>query len=102
MPAVTARYKDGSSVQQLARKFVFQKASEEVPFSYPEPPEYVAQGDRVLVIGFAKGKITATKAFEDHFVFDITVRDGKLAHIREFIDTQALARAAQMDASGLA
>ena len=38
----------------------FQKASEEVPFSYPEPPEYVAQGDRVLVIGFAKGKITAT------------------------------------------
>ena len=79
----------------------FQKASEEVPFSYPEPPEYVAQGDRVLVIGFAKGKITATnKAFEDHFVFDITVRDGKLAHIREFIDTQALARAAQVDASG--
>ena len=81
----------------------FQKASEEVPFSYPEPPEYVAHGDRVLVIGFAKGKITATnKTFEDHFVFDITVRDGKLAHIREFIDTQALARAAQMDASALA
>ena len=79
----------------------FQKASEEVPFSYPEPPEYVAQGDRVVAVGFAKGKITATnKAFEDHFVFDITVRDGKLAHIREFIDTQALARAAQVDASG--
>ena len=79
----------------------FQKASKEVPFSYPEPPEFVAQGDRVLVIGFAKGKMTATnKAFEDHFVFDITVRDGKLAHIREFIDTQALARAAQVDASG--
>ena len=79
----------------------FQKASEEVPFSYPEPPEYVAQGDRVLVIGFAKGKITATnKAFEDHFVFDITVRNGKLAHIREFIDTQALARAALVDGSG--
>ena len=78
----------------------FQKASEEVPFSYPEPPEYVAQGDRVLVIGFAKGKITATnKAFDDHFVFDITVRDGKLAHIREFIDTQALARASEMEAS---
>ena len=76
----------------------FQKASEEVPFSYPDPPEYVAQGDRVLVIGFAKGKITATnKAFEDHFVFDITVRDGKLAHIREFIDTQALARASKAD-----
>lgn len=79
----------------------FKRASEEVPFSYPEPPEYVAQRDRVLVIGFAKGKIKATnKTFEDHFVFDITVRDGKLAHIREFIDTQALARAAQVNASG--
>ena len=79
----------------------FQKASEEVPFSYPEPPEYVAQGDRVLVIGFAKGKITATnKAFEDHFVFAITVRDGKLTNIREYIDTQALARASRMDAPG--
>ena len=78
----------------------FQKASEEVPFSYPEPPQYVAQGDRVLVIGFAKGKITATnKAFDDHFVFDIAVRDGKLAHIREYIDTQALARASEMEAS---
>jgi uncharacterized protein len=66
-----------------------------------EPREFVAQGDRVLVVGFAKGKIKATnKTFEDHFVFAITVRDGKLTNIREYIDTQALARAAHMDASG--
>ncbi len=78
----------------------FQRASEEVPFSYPEPPEFVAQGDRVIVIGFAKGKIKATnKTFDDHFVFAITVRDGKLANIREYVDTQALAWAAQVDAS---
>jgi ketosteroid isomerase-like protein len=78
----------------------FRKASEEVPFSYPEPPEYVAQGDRVLAIGFAKGKITATnRAVEDHFVFAITLRNGKLSNIREYIDTQALARAAQTNAS---
>jgi uncharacterized protein len=31
-----------------------------------------------------------------------TVRDGRLTSIREYIDTQALARASQMDASGLA
>jgi ketosteroid isomerase-like protein len=72
----------------------FQKASEEVPFSYPQPPEYIAQGDRVIVLGFAKGKIKATnKTFEDYFVFAITIRDGKLAKIREYVDTQALARA---------
>jgi hypothetical protein len=66
-----------------------------------EPREFVAQGDRVLVVGFARGKIKATnRTFEDHFVFAITVRDGKLTNIREYIDTQALARASQMDASG--
>jgi uncharacterized protein len=82
---------------------VLQKASEEVEMTYPEPPEFVAQGDRVLVVGVATGKIKATnKPFKDDWVFDITVRNGKLTNIREYIDTQALARASQMDASGLA
>jgi uncharacterized protein len=82
---------------------VLQKASEEVEMTYPEPPEFVAQGDRVLVVGVATGKIKATnKPFKDDWVFDVTVRDGKVTNIREYIDTQALARASQMDASGLA
>jgi ketosteroid isomerase-like protein len=82
---------------------VLQKASEAVETTYPKPPEFVAQGDRVLVVGVATGKIKATnKPFKDEWVFDITVRDGKVTHIREYIDTQALARASQMDASGLA
>jgi uncharacterized protein len=79
---------------------LLQKASEEVETTYPEPPEFVAPGDRVLVVGVAKGKIKATnKTFEDHWVFDITVRNGKLTNIREYVDTQALARASEMDAS---
>jgi ketosteroid isomerase-like protein len=62
-----------------------------------EPREFVAQGDRVLVVGFAKGRIKATnKTFEDDWIFAITVRDGKLTNIREYVDTQALARAAAM------
>jgi ketosteroid isomerase-like protein len=66
-----------------------------------EPREFVAQGDRVLVVGFAKGKIKATNmTFEDDWIFAITVRGGRLTSIREYIDTQALARAAHMDASG--
>ena len=82
---------------------VLQKASQEVEMTYPEPPEFVARGDRVLVIGVATGKIKATnKPFKDYWVFAITVRNGKVTNIREYIDTQALARASQMDASGLA
>ena len=66
-----------------------------------EPREFVAQGDRVLVVGFATGKIKATnKTFEDDWVFAITVRNGKVTNIREYIDTQALARAAQRNVSG--
>lgn len=73
---------------------VLRKASEEVETSFPQPPEFVAQGDRVLVIGIATGKIKATnKPFKDEWIFDITVRDGKVAKIREYIDTQAMARA---------
>src|SRR6202521_5386382 len=78
---------------------VLRKASEEVEMTYPEPPEFVAQGDRVLAIGIATGKIKATnKPFKDDWVFDITVRDGKLSNIREYIDTQAMARASETDA----
>jgi ketosteroid isomerase-like protein len=59
-----------------------------------EPHEFVAQRDRVFVTGFASGRIKATaKTWEDHWVFAITVRDGKLTNIREYVDTQALAQA---------
>src|SRR5882757_3754380 len=76
---------------------VLQKASEKGETSFPEPPEFVAQGDRVLVIGFATGKIKATnKTFKDHWVFAITVRNGKVTKIREYVDTQALARASEI------
>src|ERR1700686_240578 len=79
---------------------LLQKANETVETSYPEPPEFIAQGDRVVVVGFATGKIKATnRTFEDDWVFAITVRNGKLTNIREYIDTQALARASEMDAS---
>src|ERR1035438_8030123 len=82
---------------------VLQKASDEVETTYPEPPEFVAQGDRVLVVGVAAGKIKATnRAFKDDWVFAITVQNGKVTKIREYIDTQALARASEMDPSGLA
>jgi len=77
-----------------------QKANETVETSFPEPPEFIAQGDRVLVVGFATGRIKATnRTFEDHWVFAITIRNGKVTSIREYVDTQALARASETAAS---
>jgi len=68
-----------------------------------EPREFVAQGDWVFVVGFARGKVKVTKkTFVDDWVFAITVRNGKLTKIREYIDTQAVARAAYLDVSARA
>ena len=79
---------------------LLEKVNETVETSFAEPPEFIAQGDRVLVVGVATGKIKATnRAFKDDWVFAITVRNSKLTKIREYIDTQALARASGMDAS---
>ncbi len=76
---------------------LLQTASSSIETS-TEPREFVAQGDRVLVVGFARGTIRATnKTFEDDWIFAITVRDGKLTSIREYIDTQALALASKAD-----
>ena len=35
---------------------LLQKANETVETSFPEPPEFVAQGDRVLVVGVRYGE----------------------------------------------
>ncbi len=76
---------------------LLQKANETMETSFPKPPEFIAQGDRVLVVGFATGKIKATnKKWEDQWIFDITVQSGKLTNVREYVDTQALARASEM------
>jgi ketosteroid isomerase-like protein len=73
---------------------LLQTASAEMETSFPDPPEFVAQGHRVLVIGSATGTVKATnRTFVDHFVFATTVRNGKLTNIREYVDTQELARA---------
>jgi ketosteroid isomerase-like protein len=81
-------------------KKLLQKANETVETSYPQPPEFIAQGDRVLVVGFATGAIKATKkTFEDHWVFDIILQNGKLTRLREYVDTQALARASEISSN---
>ena len=84
----------GTHRGQAGLNTLLEKANETVETSYPEPPEFVAQGDRVLVVGVASGKINGTnRPFKDDWVFDITVQNNKVAKIRDYIDTQAMDRA---------
>jgi uncharacterized protein len=78
---------------------LFQKVSEMLEISFLETREFVAQGDRVLVVGFSGGRIKgANRTYEHHEVLAFTVRNGKVTNVREYIDTLALARAFEMAA----
>jgi uncharacterized protein len=75
----------------------FQKVSEMVEFSSLEPREFVAQGDRVLAVGFESGRVKATnRTFEGHWIMAFTVRNGRVTNVREYVDTQVWARAFEM------
>jgi uncharacterized protein len=81
----------------------FQKISEMVEISFLEPREFVAEGDRVLVVGFDRGRVKATNGtFEGHWLMAFTVRNGKVTNVREYIDTLAVARGFEMAASATA
>lgn len=72
----------------------FRTAAHKVETVIKQPLELIAQGDRVLAVGYSTGKIKATdRTFEDDFVFAFTVSNGKVSRIREYIDTLAMARA---------
>jgi len=78
----------------------FQKISEMLEISFLEPREFVAEGDRVLVVGFERETVKATnRTFEEHWVFAFTFRNGKVTNVREYFDTLALARGFEMVAS---
>jgi uncharacterized protein len=77
----------------------FRKVSETCEITLLETREFVVQGDRVLVVGFDKGRVKATnKTFEGHWVVAYTVRNGKVTKVQEYIDTLALARGFEMAA----
>jgi ketosteroid isomerase-like protein len=72
----------------------FEKLALESEILAFEPREFVADGDRVLVIGWERGKVKATnRMFQADWVMAFTVRDGKVAKFHEYSDTQAIAEA---------
>ena len=53
--------------------------------------EFVAQGDKVVVLGHYAWHVKATgKEWESDFVHALSVRDGKVTRFQEYTDTAAL------------
>ncbi|HWR54425.1 MAG TPA: nuclear transport factor 2 family protein [Bryobacteraceae bacterium] len=72
----------------------FSKLEQAMDFSQFEPREYVAQGDRVIALGYYRGKAKATgREFEADWVMAWTIRNGKAVEFQEYTDTEAMAGA---------
>jgi hypothetical protein len=59
-----------------------------------EPREFIAQGDKVVVLGHERHRVRSTgRIFEDEWVQVFTLRKATVIRYREYIDTAALVEA---------
>jgi len=59
-----------------------------------EPREFIAQGDQVAVVGFARWRIKTTgHKIDNNWVMIFTVKTGKVTRIRVFEDTAKIVAA---------
>jgi ketosteroid isomerase-like protein len=65
-----------------------------VAFDHFEPRGFVAQGDIVVVTGLEQGRALATgKSFENEWAMVFRLTDGKVAGLKSYEDTAAVAAA---------
>ncbi|MEP6847444.1 MAG: nuclear transport factor 2 family protein [Acidobacteriota bacterium] len=85
-------------LQEVGEFFKLLGESEE--FSYFEPTEFIAQGDRVVVLGRSKATVKTTgRSYETDWVQLFTVHEGKITNFHEFFDNAAATRAFQKTAA---
>ena len=69
----------------------FQQLAAIVDITRFETKEFIAQGDRVVVLGDGTEKVKATgKALEFHFAHVFSVRDGKVVSFVDYADVSAV------------
>lgn len=78
--------------EQVAR--VFAVIGETIDFHQFEPREFIAQGDKVVVLGYERYRVKSTgRTVENDWTNVWTLREGKPARIREYNDTAAIVAA---------
>lgn len=83
---------DGSGVEHVGRFFQTLGAAAEIQRF--EPRDFVADGDKVVVMGYEEGTARSTgRGWKTHFTHVFTVTGGKVTAHREYVDTQAIADA---------
>jgi ketosteroid isomerase-like protein len=63
-----------------------------------EPREFIAQGERVVVLGYRRDRVKATgRSFESEWAQVFSLRAGKIVNFRGYIDTAAIVAAFRGD-----
>ena len=76
----------------------FQRLFANVGVEAFEPREFVAEADRVVVIGRSRGRVKNTgRTYENRWDMAFIVRDGSIANFEEYADTQALVAAHEVN-----
>jgi len=72
----------------------FTSLDEHEEFSVFEPTEFIAQGNKVVVLGHSTARVKSTnKELTLEFAHIVTVADGKITGFYEFFDTAAATKA---------
>lgn len=70
---------------------MFSKLGETTAIEAFAPTEFIAQGDKVVVLGHERVRVPATgKTYENPWVHVYTVRDGKVAAVTTYNDSAAV------------
>lgn len=77
----------------------FKLLSENEKFDRFEPLEFIAQNDKVVVLGEVAATVNSTgRSYESQWVHVFTVLDGRVTEFQEFFDTAVVERAFQKTA----
>jgi len=98
-PKVDNAVQSGARSGKAAVAEFFQLLGESEEFSLFEPTEFVAEGDKVVVLGKFTATVRATgKTYSSDWVHVTSVKDGKITAFQEFFDNAAANEAHQLHA----
>jgi ketosteroid isomerase-like protein len=93
-----AAYSGARRGKEAVHEF-FGMLAESETFTQFEPTEFIAEGNKVVVLGSFEVTVTATgKSYSSDWVHVMTVEDGVVTAFREYFDTAAANQAHQLHA----
>jgi len=80
----------GERREKAAVAEFFSILARSMTFEVFEPREFVAQGNKVVALGYYKARTAAGRPFASEWVMVFTLVNGKVAEFQEFTDAAAL------------